>query len=78
MHEVRQCIQFIENAKIGRAMLSNGVWSRKHILSELHAFTKCENACSSESTLSSVAQCFWAMHGAELMISSVQTFWTAY
>ena len=42
------------------------------MLSELHAFTKCDNACSSESTLSSVAQCFRAMHGAEHMISSVQ------
>ena len=78
MNEVRQCIQFRWHAELGRAMLSSCVWSRKHMLSELHAFTKCGNACSSESTLSSVAQCFRAMHGAEHMISSVQTFGTAH
>jgi hypothetical protein len=78
MNEVRQCIQFRRHAELGRAMLSYCVWSRKQMLSELHAFTKCDNSCSSESMLSSVAQCFRAMHGAEHMISLVQTFGTAH
>jgi hypothetical protein len=78
MNEVRLCIQFRRHAELGRAMISNFLWRRKHMLSELHAFTKCDNACSSKSMLSSVAQCFRAMHGAEHMISSVQTLGTAH
>jgi hypothetical protein len=78
MHEVRQCIQFRGHAELGCAMLLNGVWNRKHMLSELHAFTKCDNACSSVITFSSVAQCFRAIHGAEHMIRSVQMFGTAH
>ena len=66
------------HTELGRAMLSNCVWSIKHMLSELHAFTKCDNACSSEIMLSSVKQYFRAMHGAEHMISSVQTLGTAH
>jgi hypothetical protein len=78
MNEVRQCIQFRRHAELGGAMLSNCVWNRKHMLSELRAFTKCDNACSSKIMLSSVAQCFRAMHGAEHMIISVQTFGTVH